>query len=78
MQPTLHVYPAIVWLIAIWMAAHALVGVVMVLYVLARSISGRMTANHDGDIRNVTVYQHFLALGAVVAFATLGWFPELT
>jgi cytochrome c oxidase subunit I+III len=78
LDPTLHVYPAIVWVIAIWMAAHALVGVVMQLYVIARSATRRMTAIYDGDVRNVTVYQHFLALSALIAFATLGWFPGLT
>jgi len=77
LDPTLHVYPAIVWVIAIWMAAHALVGVVMQLYVIARSTVGRMTAIYDGDVRNVVVYQHFLAFGALIAFATLGWFPRL-
>jgi cytochrome c oxidase subunit I+III len=77
MDPVLHVYPAIVWIIAIWIAVHALVGVIMQLYAIARSAAGRMTATYDGDVRNITVYQHFLAFSGLVAFATLAWFPRL-
>ncbi len=77
LNPVLHVYPAIVWVIAIWVAVHAALGVIMQLYTLARSLAGRMTPAHDGDVRNVTLYQHFLAITAVVAFAVIGFFPEL-
>jgi cytochrome c oxidase subunit I+III len=77
LDPVLHVYPAIVWTIAIWMAVHAAVGLTMQAYVIVRSGAGRLTATHDGDLRNITVYQHFLAFSALVAFVTLAWFPEL-
>ncbi len=75
MEPTLHVYPAIVWVLAIWIAVHAAVGAIMQLYALARSLRGRMTAVHDGDVRNVTLYEHFLALSALVTFTVLAFFP---
>src|SRR5690606_11177345 len=77
LEPTLDVYPAIVWIIAIWIAAHAAVGAIMQLYALARSFTSRLTATHDGDLRNVTVFHHFLAPSACIAFAVLGFFPEL-
>jgi cytochrome c oxidase subunit I+III len=75
MDPTLHVYPAIVWVLAIWIAAHAALGAIMQLYALARSVRGRMTAVHDGDVRNVALYGHFLALSALVTFTVLAFFP---
>jgi cytochrome c oxidase subunit I+III len=78
MDPTLHVYPAMVWVLVIWIAAHTSVGAVMLLYTLARSARGRMTAVHDGDARNVTVYAHFLAFSALVAFVVLAFVPELS
>jgi cytochrome c oxidase subunit I+III len=34
-----------------------------------------MTPEHDADIRNITVYFHFLALTAIVTYATIGLFP---
>ena len=37
----------------------------------------RMTPVHDGDVRNVTVYQHFIALSALTTFAVIGFFPRL-
>ena len=77
LDPQSHVYPAIVWVLVIWIAVHAALGVVMQLYTLARSLTGRMTPVHDGDVRNITVYQHFLAVSAVVAFLTIGFFPRL-
>ena len=77
MDPTAHSYPAIVWTLAIWTCLHAAVAAIMQTYVLARSLAGRMTPRHDADIRNVAVYMHFFALTAVVAYATIGLFPEL-
>ncbi|MBO9724725.1 MAG: cytochrome c oxidase subunit I [Novosphingobium sp.] len=77
MDPTAHSYPAIVWTLAIWTCLHAAVAAIMLAYVLARSLAGRMTPSHDADIRNVAVYMHFFALTAVVAYATIGLFPEV-
>ncbi|WP_083656371.1 cytochrome c oxidase subunit I [Mongoliimonas terrestris] len=75
MAPTTDVYPAIVWILVIWTAIHAAVGVIMLLYCLARSLAGRMTAVYDIDMRNVALYAHFLAMTAVVTFAVVGLFP---
>ena len=78
MDPGLHAYPAIVWVLVVWVAVHAALGVIMQLYALARSVSGRMTAVHDGDVRNVALYLHFLALSALVTFTVLAYFPRHT
>ena len=56
---------------------HAGIGAIMQGYTLARSLAGRMTPTYDADIRNITVYQHFLALTALVAYATIGLFPAV-
>jgi cytochrome c oxidase subunit I+III len=78
LDPQRDVYPAIVWVLVIWIAAHAALGVVMQLYALARSVTGRMTPLHDNDVRNVAVYHHFLAFSALVTFVVIGFFPRLT
>ncbi|MDO9106983.1 MAG: cytochrome c oxidase subunit I [Methylovulum sp.] len=77
LDPTRHVYPAIVWIMAIWIATHAMLGVIMQLFVLARSLAGRMTPVYDGDVRNITLYEHFLALSALITFLVIGFFPRL-
>jgi cytochrome c oxidase subunit I+III len=77
MEPTAHVYPAIVWILVIWLLTHAAVGAVMQLYCLARSFAGRMTAEYDGDIRNVELYWHFLVLTAAVTLLVIGLFPKV-
>jgi len=64
--------------LVIWVAVHAALTIIMLLYVLARSLAGRMTPTHDGDLRNVTVYQHFIALSAVITFPLLAFFPGLS
>jgi cytochrome c oxidase subunit I+III len=51
------------------------VGAICQLYALARSLAGRMTPRHDADVRNITVYHHFLAITAIVTYATIGLFP---
>jgi cytochrome c oxidase subunit I+III len=78
LDPKLHVYPAIVWLLAMWVAAHAAIGVIMQIFTLGCSLAGRMTPAYDGDVRNIAVYHHFLALTAVVTFVVIGFFPGLT
>ncbi|GLK45951.1 MULTISPECIES: cytochrome c oxidase subunit I [Novosphingobium] len=77
MDPQTHSYPAIVWTLAIWTTAHCGVAAIMLAYVLARSLAEKMTPSHDADIRNVTVYMHFLALTVTVTYLTIGLFPEL-
>jgi len=76
LDPKANVYPAIVWVLVIWTLVHAAIGAIMQAYTLARSLAGRMTPTHDADLRNITVYQHFFALTALVAYLTIGLFPE--
>ena len=73
--PTVHVYPATVWVLAIWAACHGAVGALMLAYCLARSLAGRMTPTHDIDIVNVALYWHFTAGTAFVTVATIALFP---
>jgi cytochrome c oxidase subunit I+III len=77
MNPTLHVYPAIVWVVALWTVVHGGIGIIMQLYCLARSFAGRMSARHDMDLRNVVLYWHFLIITAITSFGVLGLFPGL-
>lgn len=76
LDPVRHVYPAIVWILVLWVLAHAVAGGVMQLYCLARSFAGRLTREHDMDLHNVALYWHFLAITAVIAFVVIGLFPE--
>jgi cytochrome c oxidase subunit I+III len=75
LDPTVHVYPATVWVLVVWTAAHLAVGLIMQLYCVARRAAGRMTAVYDIDIRNVALYWHFMAVKAVATAALIGWFP---
>jgi len=77
LDPAAHAYPAIVWVLAIWTSAHAGVGAICQGYALARSLAGRMTPTHDADLRNVTVYGHFLLFTAVATYLTIGLFPQV-
>jgi cytochrome c oxidase subunit I+III len=77
MEPTRHVYPAIVWVLVCWTSAHAAVAIVMQAYCLARSFAGRLTGTYDQDLRNVVLYWHFMLATAVGTFATIGLFPSL-
>ena len=75
MDPKEHVYQAIVWLLAIWTALHACVGVIMQCYCLVGRIAGRMTARHDIDIHNVALFWHFVAVTAAITVAVIAGFP---
>ncbi|MGD9915074.1 MAG: cytochrome c oxidase subunit I [Rhizobiaceae bacterium] len=76
MDPTAHVYPAIVWILAIWAAIHGALGILMQLYCLARSLAGRLTPRHDMELHNVALYWHFMLVTALVTFLVIGVFPE--
>jgi cytochrome c oxidase subunit I+III len=75
LDPTTHVYPATVWLLALWTAVHAGVGLIMQIYCVARRLAGRMTAEHDIDIQNVTLFWHFVAVTAVITVGVISGFP---
>ena len=75
MDPTSHVYPAIVWVLVGWTLVHAALGLVMQLWCLAASFAGRLTPEHDMDMHNVALYWHFLMVTAATTFAVVGLFP---
>ncbi|SOD96913.1 cytochrome c oxidase subunit I [Caenispirillum bisanense] len=75
LDPTAHVYPATVWVLVLWVGIHAAVGVVMLLYCIARGFAGKLTPQWDIDIHVVTLFWHFLAVTVLVTVATLAGFP---
>ncbi len=77
LEPSAHVYDATVWVIVIWAAAHAGVGILMQLYCLARFAARKLTPEFDIDIWNVALFWHFVAVTVVVSVATLAGFPYL-
>ncbi len=77
LDPTAHAYPAIVWVLVIWVVAHLGVGSIMQVYCLCRSVCGHLTPRHDADLWNVTLYWHFAAFAALVTAGVIGGFPEV-
>ncbi len=77
MDPTVHVYQAIVWVLVIWTALHAVLGSLMQLYCLARRMAGRMTARYDADITNVSLYACFMAVTGVITALVISGFPAI-
>ncbi|MGR3627257.1 MAG: cbb3-type cytochrome c oxidase subunit I, partial [Limimaricola sp.] len=77
LEPTVHVYPAMMWALMVWIVAHGLVGTIMQLYCLAGSIFGKLTPRYDADLWNVTLFWHFLGLMALVTGAMIGLVPRL-
>jgi cytochrome c oxidase subunit I len=75
LEPETHVYPAVLWALAIWVTVHAGAGVIMQLYCLAGSVFGKLTPRYDADIWNVSLYWHFQVLAALVTCAVMGLAP---
>lgn len=78
LDPTEHVYGAIVWVLVGWTVLHIALGVVMLLYCGARRLAGKMTNLCDADIINVTLGWHFIMITALITAAVVGGFPFLT
>jgi cytochrome c oxidase subunit I+III len=77
MDPQQHVYSATVWLLVIWTVGHAVAGIIMQLYCVARRAAGRMTGRYDIDIHNVALYWHFVAITVAITVAVVAGFPLL-
>lgn len=77
MDPTTHVYPAIVWAILVWTAVHVGAGAIMQSCCLAGSLFGKLTPRYDADLQNVMLFWHFLVLAVVVAPLTTGIAPRM-
>ena len=77
LEPSTHVYPAILWALAVWIVAHAALGTIMQLYCLAGSIFGKLTPRYDADIWNVSLYWNFHILSVLVTCAVMGLAPEV-
>ena len=75
MDPSSHVYPAIVCVLVLWTSVHLCVGTLMQTYCVARRMAGKMTASYDADITNVMLYWHFMALTSLITVAVIAWFP---
>ena len=75
LDPTLHSYPAIVWVLVLWTSVHVALGILMQFYCLARSFAGRLTRQYDIDIHNVVLYWQFVAITAAVTVAVIAFFP---
>ena len=77
LDPTTHAYPAIVWALVVWIAAHLGAGFVMQGYCFARSLWRKLTPEHDADLWNVTLYWHFTGFCALLTALVIGGFPQL-
>jgi cytochrome c oxidase subunit I+III len=77
LDPTAHVYPAMVWILLIWTALHVGAGIIMQLYCIARSAAGLLTPSHDIDLCNVTLFWHFVAATTLITVAVVALFPGL-
>jgi cytochrome c oxidase subunit I+III len=77
LEPTRHVYPAMVWVLVLWTAAHLLAGVIMHFYCAARRAAHRLSPQHDIDIVNVALFWHFAAATAAITVAVIAGFPVL-
>ena len=51
------------------------VGVLMQGYCVARGLAGKLSARHDIDLQNVTLYWHFATITALTTALVTGLFP---
>jgi cytochrome c oxidase subunit I+III len=75
LDPKVHVYPAIVWVLVLWTVTHVAAGLIMQFYCIARRFAGRMTSRYDIDITNVALYWHFMAITVIITVAVIAGFP---
>jgi cytochrome c oxidase subunit 1/cytochrome c oxidase subunit I+III len=77
LEPASHAFPAVMFALVVWTGAHAALGALMLLYCLAGSWFGKLTPRYDADLRNTTLFWHFLTLSGIITAMLLGGFPRL-
>ncbi|MFC0200631.1 cytochrome ubiquinol oxidase subunit I, partial [Paracoccus rhizosphaerae] len=77
MDPTEHVYPAMMWALVIWVIVHLIAGVVLQGYCLAGLAFGKITRRHDAPLWNSLLFWHFLCLTVLVTGAMIAIAPRL-
>lgn len=77
MDPTSHVYPAMVFTLVGWTILHVALGTIMQLYCSAKRHFGKMTAQFDADIQNVTLYWHFTGATAWITTSVAVILPRI-
>ncbi|MHA6345738.1 cytochrome c oxidase subunit I [Roseivivax sp. CAU 1761] len=76
LDPTAHVYPAMMWALVVWTSVHAGAGIIMQLYCAAALVFGRATPRHDAPLRNVALFWHFMAVTVAVTAAMVALVPR--
>jgi cytochrome c oxidase subunit 1/cytochrome c oxidase subunit I+III len=77
LDPKAHVYPAMMWALVVWTAAHVVVGVLMQLFCLVGLLTNDFTPRHDAPLWNVALFWHFLGLTVLVMVAVVAGLPRL-
>ncbi|WP_036180365.1 cbb3-type cytochrome c oxidase subunit I [Palleronia rufa] len=77
LDPTSHVYPAMLYAVAVWTAAHTVAGVVMQLYCLAGTVWGKVLPEYDAPVWNTVLFWHFMLVTALGSAAAIGLLPRL-
>ena len=77
LAPTTHVYPAMMWGLAIWAAIHVAGGIIMQVWCLAASFAGKIDPRHDAPLWNITLFWHFLLVTILVTGAVTAALPRM-
>ncbi|WP_265499690.1 cytochrome c oxidase subunit I [Paracoccus beibuensis] len=77
MDPTAHVYPAMMWALVVWVIVHLIAGVVLQGYCLAGLAFGKITRRYDAPLWNSLLFWHFLCLTVLVTGAMVAIAPRL-
>jgi cytochrome c oxidase subunit I+III len=65
--PTSHALAAMIWTLLGWSAVHVALGVVMLLFCAAASMTGRLDRMHDAYLWNTELFWHFTSFTVAVS-----------
>jgi cytochrome c oxidase subunit I+III len=76
-DPTVHAYASASWAIIAWQGAHVAIALVMGLYVLVRSLAGKLDGRRRQSLDVTMLFLGYTAGQGIVAAALLLAFPRL-
>jgi cytochrome c oxidase subunit I+III len=75
--PTETAYAAIYWMFAAWTGFHMAAGSILVTYMVARSLAGKVSPDRRQSLQNVELFWHLTAATALVALLLIHVWPRV-
>lgn len=77
MWPTETAYTAVYWMFVSWTGFHMITGTILLLYMIARAVAGKIGPDRRQSLQNVETFWHFTTGLALISLAMIHLWPRM-